>query len=130
MYRFLVDGIPVRVFKNAQQQGIPYLSNQQLHAYGALWNGDEWATRKGQVKIDWSKAPFSAYYRSYHADACVSSRGGSRCSHGRGQWWDWTFDGTMAARLRWVRQKYLVYDYCQDQYRFPQGFPPECSINV
>ncbi|XP_020267681.1 probable xyloglucan endotransglucosylase/hydrolase protein 12 [Asparagus officinalis] len=117
---WLVDGIPVRVYRNAQQQGIPYLSSQRLRVRAALWNGEEWATRRGRVKIDWSQAPFVAYFCGYRTDACSD---GSQCSESRGQWWDWTLDEAQAEKLRWVRENYMVRDYCQEQ------GAPECSVN-
>ncbi|XP_020243094.1 putative xyloglucan endotransglucosylase/hydrolase protein 13 [Asparagus officinalis] len=128
---WLVDGIPVRVYRNAQQQGIPYLNSQPLSVHNAVWNGEQWATRRGQVRIDWSRAPFVGYYRSYSANACVasSSQDASNCSGNSGEWMNWSLDEAQASRLRWVRENYLVYDYCQDQGRFPQGTPPECSVN-
>lgn len=125
MCSWLVDNTPVRVYRNTQ--GFPYLSGQSLRTIAALWNGDEWATRKGQVKIDWSKGPFTAYFRDYRSDACVTSGSGSRCSRTRSQWWDWTFDNAQAAKLKALRAKYLVYDYCTDTAKYPQGFPPECA---
>ncbi|XP_020243062.1 probable xyloglucan endotransglucosylase/hydrolase protein 12 [Asparagus officinalis] len=127
---WFVDGTPVRLFKNAPQQGVPYLSKQFLNAYAALWNGDEWATRRGQIKTDWSKAPFVATYRNFNSDACINAGRGYRCSQNRGQWWDITLDARQLAKLRWVRKNYMVYDYCRDTTKYPQGFPPECSINV
>ncbi|KAM3222392.1 hypothetical protein P3L10_021662 [Capsicum annuum] len=30
-------------------------------------------------------------------------------------------------RLRWVQQKYMIYNYCTDAKRFSQGFSPECK---
>lgn len=124
--RWLVDDTPIRVYRNTE--GMPYLSNQFLRTIVAVWNGDEWATRKGQVKIDWSQGPFTATFRNYHSDACVSSDGSSSCSPNRGEWWDWAFDDAQVAKLRSLREQYLVYDYCTDTAKYPQGFPPECSL--
>ncbi|KAF2294280.1 hypothetical protein GH714_008808 [Hevea brasiliensis] len=36
----------------------------------SLWNGDNWATRGGKDKVDWSKGPFIASFRNYKIDAC------------------------------------------------------------
>lgn len=124
--RWLVDDTPIRVYRNTE--GMPYLSNQFLRTIVAVWNGDEWATRKGQVKIDWSQGPFTATFTNYHSDACVSSDGSSSCSPNRGEWWDWAFDDAQVAKLRSLREQYLVYDYCTDTAKYPQGFPPECSL--
>ncbi|CAL5203643.1 unnamed protein product [Lathyrus oleraceus] len=59
---FLVDNIPIRLFKNAETVGVPFPKNQPMRIYSSLWNADDWATRGGLVKTDWSKAPFTAYY--------------------------------------------------------------------
>ncbi|CAL0306324.1 unnamed protein product [Lupinus luteus] len=38
-----------------------------MRIYSCLWNVDDWAKRGGLVKTDWSKAPFTAYYRNFKA---------------------------------------------------------------
>jgi len=30
-----------------------------MRIYSSLWNADDWATRGGLVKTDWSQAPFT-----------------------------------------------------------------------
>ncbi|KAF2305380.1 hypothetical protein GH714_004511 [Hevea brasiliensis] len=70
---FLVDNIPIRVYENEESIGIPFPKNQPMKLYSSLWNADQWATRGGLVKTDWSKAPFTAYYRNFNANACVWS---------------------------------------------------------
>ncbi|XP_073010811.1 xyloglucan endotransglucosylase protein 7-like [Typha latifolia] len=122
---FFVDGIPIRVFKNNSASGIPYPSSQAMRVYASLWNGDEWATRGGLDKIDWSKAPFIASYENYTADACLW--GDSNC--GNPAWLYQQLDAAGLNNLSWVKSNYLVKDYCTDTNRFPQGFPPECSLN-
>ncbi|KAF8086390.1 hypothetical protein N665_0627s0002 [Sinapis alba] len=62
---FLVDGIPIRVFKNNEAHGVAYPKNQPMKIYSSLWEADDWATQGGRVKTDWSNAPFSAYYKSF-----------------------------------------------------------------
>lgn len=102
---FLVDGVPIRVFPN--KVGFPYLSQQSMSVYSSLWNGDDWATRGGLVKINWAHAPFIASYRNFQADPTGAPP---------------TFD---PSKLSWVKQKYMVYDYCTDRKRNPST-PPEC----
>ncbi|PWA83221.1 beta-glucanase [Artemisia annua] len=65
-----VDSIPIRVFRNYQSEGIGYPNQQGMRVYSSLWNADNWATRGGLVKIDWTAAPFEAYYRRFRARAC------------------------------------------------------------
>ncbi|KAG9456379.1 hypothetical protein H6P81_000887 [Aristolochia fimbriata] len=127
---FYVDGTPIRVFRNAEGARVPYPKSQPMRLYSSLWNADEWATRGGLVKIDWSRAPFVASYRGFAADACVWSGGRSTCSAAsKRSWWAQSLDSTGAQRLKWVRKNYMIYDYCHDVKRFPQGFPPECSLS-
>ncbi|RWV92556.1 hypothetical protein GW17_00045056 [Ensete ventricosum] len=125
--RFYVDGTPIRVFRNSESLGVPYPKSQAMRLYASLWDGDDWATRGGLVKTDWSQAPFVASYQGYTADACVSSAGRPSCSASRGNWWDQGLDSGAVQKLKWVRDNYMIYDYCRDTKRFPQGFPPECS---
>ncbi|XP_077238398.1 xyloglucan endotransglucosylase/hydrolase protein 22-like [Tasmannia lanceolata] len=126
---FYVDGTPIRAFMNREGSGIPYPKNQPMRLYSSLWNADDWATRGGLVKTDWTQAPFVASYRGFNADACVWSAGKSSCSPTKGSWWDQGLDSNGAQKLAWVKKNYMIYDYCRDAKRFPQGFPPECSLS-
>ncbi|KAI3811410.1 hypothetical protein L1987_21132 [Smallanthus sonchifolius] len=131
---FSVDGTPIREFKNAESIGVPFPKDQPMRIHSSLWNADDWATRGGLVKTDWSQAPFTASYRNFKADACVvasgkSSCGGSAASTGGNQaWLSEELDITKQERLRWVQKNYMIYNYCSDSKRFPQGFPPECNM--
>ncbi|CAL5404271.1 unnamed protein product [Camellia sinensis] len=77
---FSVDGTPIREFKNAESVGVPYPKNQSMRIYSSLWNADDWATRGELVKTDWTKAPFTASFRNFNANACIWSSGSSSCS--------------------------------------------------
>ncbi|KAI3775535.1 hypothetical protein L1987_50114 [Smallanthus sonchifolius] len=85
-----VDSVPIRVFRNYESEGIAYPNQQGMRVYSSLWNADNWATRGGLVKIDWTSAPFVANYRRFRARACkwngpVSI---SQCAiPTRGNWW-------------------------------------------
>ncbi|CAN7140137.1 probable xyloglucan endotransglucosylase/hydrolase protein 25 [Brassica rapa] len=126
---FLVDGIPIRQFKNLEHRRIPYPKMQPMRLYSSLWNADQWATRGGLVKTDWSKAPFTASYRNFRADACVSYTGKPSCPAGSPRWLSHRFDLTAENNMRVVQRKFMVYNYCTDSKRFPQGFPKECGIH-
>ncbi|KAL3341900.1 hypothetical protein AABB24_026094 [Solanum stoloniferum] len=77
--KFYVDGAPIREYKNSESMGVSYPKNQPMRIYSSLWNADDWATRGGLVKTDWSQAPFSASYRNFSANACIPSSSSS-CS--------------------------------------------------
>jgi len=45
-----------------------------MRLYSSLWNdADDWATRGGFVKTDWTNAPFTASYRNFNADSASSN---------------------------------------------------------
>jgi xyloglucan:xyloglucosyl transferase len=127
-----VDNFPIRVFKNAESIGVPFPKSQPMRIYSSLWNADDWATRGGLVKTDWTKAPFTAYYRNFKADACTWSYGTSSCgsrsssSFSDRAWHTNALDAPSRRRLRWVQKYFMIYNYCADLKRFPQGLPPEC----
>ncbi|KAE8673573.1 Xyloglucan endotransglucosylase/hydrolase protein 22 [Hibiscus syriacus] len=128
---FSIDGTPIREFKNLESFGVPFPKRQPMRVYSSLWNADDWATRGGLIKTDWSKAPFTASYRNYKADACVWSAGKSSCSSSSGSpssWLSQELDIGSQQRLRWVQKNYMIYNYCTDTKRFPQGLPKECTV--
>nr|XP_017245940.1 PREDICTED: LOW QUALITY PROTEIN: xyloglucan endotransglucosylase/hydrolase protein 15-like [Daucus carota subsp. sativus] len=68
---FLVDNNPIRVFNNQESIGVPFPKSQHMRVYASLWNADDWATDQGgRVKTDWTKAPFTAYYRNFNIKGC------------------------------------------------------------
>ncbi|RVW67873.1 probable xyloglucan endotransglucosylase/hydrolase protein 23 [Vitis riparia] len=129
---FSVDGTPIRQFKNLESKGVAYPKNQPMRIYSSLWNADDWATRGGLVKTDWSQAPFTASYRNFNANACVWSSGSSSCSKNSSSttsnaWLYQELDSSSQEKLKWVQKNYMIYNYCTDTKRFPQGLPPECT---
>ncbi|TKY54595.1 Xyloglucan endotransglucosylase/hydrolase protein 22 [Spatholobus suberectus] len=131
---FSVDGTPIREFKNLESIGVPFPKSQPMRIYSSLWNADDWATRGGLIKTDWSKAPFTASYRNFNANACVWNGGKSSCKSNSpssaspsNAWLSQELDSTAQQRLRWVQKNYMIYNYCTDNKRFSQGLPIECS---
>ena len=122
LFSFLVDNTPIRLFRNAESMGVPFPKNQPMRIYSSLWNADDWATRGGLVKTDWSKAPFTAYYRNFIAYTPASSN-----SVSNGAWKIHELDANSRRRLRWVQKNFMIYNYCTDYKRFPQGLPAECK---
>lgn len=120
---FLVDEVPIRVFKNLEEQGLPYLNTQAMGIYSSIWNGDEWATEGGRVKIDWEQAPFVASYKGFNVAAC--EQGLSQCGdHASSS----NLSASQLSNLQKVKQNYMVYDYCTDSSRYPSA-PTECAFN-
>ncbi|KAM6552803.1 hypothetical protein CsatB_013565 [Cannabis sativa] len=115
---FYVDEIPIRVFKNLESKGVPFPKRQPMRIYSSLWNADDWATRGGLIKIDWTKAPFIAFYRNFKATAVAAAKNSSKISE--------ELNGASQKRLKWVQKKYMIYNYCTDIKRFSHEFPLEC----
>ncbi|KAB1202512.1 putative xyloglucan endotransglucosylase/hydrolase protein 23 [Morella rubra] len=131
---FSVDGTPIREFKNLESIGVPFPKSQPMKIHSSLWNADDWATRGGLVKTDWTQAPFTASYKNFNANACVWSSGSSSCgpnspstSGSNNSWLSEELDSASQERLNWVHKNYMIYNYCVDPKRFPQGLPPECT---
>lgn len=129
--RFFVDHVTIRVFKNSKDIGVDFPLSQPMKIYSTLWDADDWATRGGLEKTDWSKAPFVASYSSFHVDGTdVSTLQSPEQELTRGtMWWDQPefqdLDNLQYVELGLVRKKYTVYNYCTDKPRNPT-VPPEC----
>uniref|UniRef100_A0A7N0VCW1 Xyloglucan endotransglucosylase/hydrolase n=1 Tax=Kalanchoe fedtschenkoi TaxID=63787 RepID=A0A7N0VCW1_KALFE len=132
MIAFFVDDIPIRVFKNNNALGVKYPFNQPMKLYSSLWNADDWATRGGLEKTNWDKAPFVASYQGFDIDGCQASVRAKSCATQGKHWWDQKeyrdLDRFQYRRLRSVRSKYTIYNYCTDKARYPV-VPKECKRN-
>ncbi|KAE8661097.1 putative xyloglucan endotransglucosylase/hydrolase protein 25 [Hibiscus syriacus] len=125
---FSVDGTPIREFKNLESMGVPFPKDQPMRIYSSLWNADDWATRGGVVKTDWTQAPFTASYRNFNANACIWSTGSSSCSSNsptasnpNNEWLSQELDSSNQERLHWVQKNYMIYNYCADTKRLSQA---------
>ncbi|XP_043719826.1 probable xyloglucan endotransglucosylase/hydrolase protein 23 [Telopea speciosissima] len=133
---FLVDNIPIREFQNRESDGIPYPHTQPMKIYSSLWDAEDWATRGGLVKTNWTQAPFNTYYRNFNGKACVvSSNGVSSCDSktttsaaSDNTWQSQQLDSKGQRYLRWVQKNYMIYNYCTDYKRFSNGRPRECRL--
>ncbi|CAN1165644.1 Probable xyloglucan endotransglucosylase/hydrolase protein 25 [Linum perenne] len=125
----IVDEKPLREYQNIQPMDVPYPKAQPMYLYGSIWNADDWATRGGRVKTDWSKAPFTASFSNYNADGCVWAAGTSTCGNKNAPWYtSELLDGDAVQQMKWVQKNYMVYNYCDDSSRFPGGLPVECKV--
>lgn len=128
---FLVDGTPIRVFPNSEDLGVPYPNKQAMGVYFSLWDAEDWATRGGLVKTDWTKAPFVASYRNFKVEACKAKKNASSCFiSSKQKWWNQdtqSLNSTQEKSIDWVQKNYMIYNYCSDSQRFPQRFPAECT---
>ncbi|XP_031472656.1 probable xyloglucan endotransglucosylase/hydrolase protein 26 [Nymphaea colorata] len=130
---WFIDGIPIRVYENHENAGIPFPNKQGMRMYTSLWNGDNWATQGGKMKVDWSSAPFVARFSRFSPKACKwqGPRSISECSSPSLRNW-WTrpslqrLSYAQLGQLRWVRENFMIYDYCRNPKRFHGNPPPEC----
>lgn len=130
---FSVDETPIREFRNLEAMGVAFPKSQPMRVYSSLWNADDWATQGGRVKTDWTRAPFTAAYKNLNINGCVWSRGRSSCNTHRGSsaasgWQTQELDSSSQDRMRRVQRNYMIYNYCTDTKRFPQGLPRECTL--
>lgn len=129
---FSVDDVPIRVYKNNEAHGIPFPKSQPMAVYSTLWEADDWATRGGLEKIDWSKAPFYAYYKNFDIEGCWVP-GAAACPSSANNWWEGAayqqLSPYQASRYHWVRANHMIYDYCTDRSRYSVP-PPECVLGI
>jgi hypothetical protein len=97
-----------------------------MRVYASLWDGSYWATEHGRIKTDWSKAPFVVSYQGFVESGCVS-QDAATCASSNGPWMHQVLDTTAQAKLWRVRKNFMIYNYCTDAWRYPQGPPPECK---
>lgn len=123
--------------------GVAYPKSQPMRMYGSLWNADDWATRGGLVKTNWSEGPFVASFMNYNSEnaciwsidngtttntPCSPSGSSSSSSTSTSEWFSQRgMDSSSRKVLKWVQKKFMVYNYCKDKKRFWQGLPVECG---
>jgi xyloglucan:xyloglucosyl transferase len=133
---FYVDSVPIRVLKYTPNSRRFYPKVRPQWVFTSIWNGDDWATRGGQDKIDWRKAPFVTHVKDFKLNGCVYDGKGALpdCASPlyTGSWWS-THDDLNPVeerKLEWVRSKYLGYNYCVDTDRYGATLLqkyPECK---
>ncbi|KAJ7297182.1 hypothetical protein O6H91_Y075000 [Diphasiastrum complanatum] len=131
---FYVDDVPIRVHRYTTVTQNIYPNSKPMYLLTTIWDGENWATRGGRDKTDWSLAPFVASYMPNSIQACKWYDPFPLCvSNTWEQWWDqpgaWYLTQTERQKLDWVRQTYMVYDYCQDPGRYSPP-PAECAGNL
>ncbi|CAN0893275.1 Xyloglucan endotransglucosylase/hydrolase protein 2 [Linum grandiflorum] len=128
---FLVDTVPIRVFKNNSDIGVPY-PWRPMQVEATMWEGD-WSCNS--TKADLSQAPFVASYQGFGIMGCpVDSYDHNAREHcySPDLWWNFPkrreLDFIQKQSYRTVIDHHLTYDYCQDRHRYPI-IPAECPIN-
>ncbi|XP_062187957.1 probable xyloglucan endotransglucosylase/hydrolase protein 8 [Phragmites australis] len=136
---FFVDKVPIRVYPNdAGKPGNSFFPiAKPMYVFSSIWNADDWATRGGLEKTDWTKGPFISSYRDFATDACswpTDSTAPPACAAATGDsWWDqppaWALDGAQREDSAWVGRNLVIYDYCSDRERYP-AVPEECALRA
>lgn len=119
--RFLVDRIPIRVFKNNLAHGVDY-PDKAMHIEASIWNAD-WAG-----VVDWSQAPFIAYYQDFDFGACPVTGSIAGCDSGEYFWNKqsyWELGAAQKQQMEHYRRMFMTYDYCSK----PSTRLPECAFN-
>lgn len=131
--RLMVDGIPIRVYKNHADKGVAYPRWQPMNIKATLTDAETWGSRGPHKKVEWSKGPFMATFGSYKIDACIWE-GNARFCRGDStkNWWNKeryrSLTPSQNRWLKWVRKYFMVYDYCKDKGRFKHDIPKECFL--
>ncbi|KAH6804518.1 hypothetical protein C2S51_032765, partial [Perilla frutescens var. frutescens] len=118
---FLVDKIPLRVFKNNREHGIDY-PLKAMHVEASIWNAD-WAG-----VVDWSQAPFIAHYQDFGFKACEAAQG-DECASAKHYWNKhnyWKLGAVQQRKMEHYRRLFMTYDYCSN----PSTSKPECAFNI
>ncbi|XP_058727258.1 probable xyloglucan endotransglucosylase/hydrolase protein 26 [Vicia villosa] len=130
---FYIDSIPIRIFRNYETDGIAYPNKKGMRVYISLHRAENWATKGGLVKVDWSNAPFTAKFNHFRARACKWNGEVSiyECaSNIPANWWTSPVYRQLSyaqmGQLNWVRSNHMIYDYCLDTQRYKGQMPPEC----
>ncbi|XP_037468131.1 putative xyloglucan endotransglucosylase/hydrolase protein 1 [Triticum dicoccoides] len=130
----LVDDVPIRVLRNLTWQVPEYeFPAKQMGVRASLWDGSDWATDGGRIKIDWGRAPFAAGFQGFDVDACANTS--STPCDSTDLWWNARRHRRLSVReqaaYEHVRRTYMNYDYCADKDRFQNGkVPVECSYTT
>uniref|UniRef100_J3MRE9 Xyloglucan endotransglucosylase/hydrolase n=1 Tax=Oryza brachyantha TaxID=4533 RepID=J3MRE9_ORYBR len=99
----LVDGVPLREYRNEAARGVAFPTWQKMKVQGSLWNADDWASAP-PPGVAWcgDEPPESPWFEQQAAGD--------------------------AAALRRAREEHMLYDYCADANRFKHtGLPVECT---
>eukprot|EP01018_Ginkgo_biloba_P015464 Gb_05591 [translate_table: standard] len=84
---FLVDDVPIRVFKNLQKtMGVLYPSLKPMQVVASLWNGEDWATEGGKKKINWKLSPFHVSFQGFDIQGCVYAQPNSSSACSSSSW--------------------------------------------
>lgn len=126
-----VDRVPIRVYNNYLEDGIPFPNLQEMRVYSSLWNADSWATRGGLDKIEWKNAPFVAKLSNFRAtDYNYDERPPASMNiiEYDTMIYPSELDEDEYGAMKELRKKHMIYDYCKDVKRYRGLFPGDCFM--
>ncbi|CAK9201278.1 unnamed protein product [Sphagnum troendelagicum] len=89
--------------------------------------------KAAESKIDWQYAPFIATYEGSNVDGCAVQNNNNLagCAVASSNKWAQAPALTwhQTNQLKWIRHRYLVYNYCTDKMRYPTP-PTECGTSI
>ncbi|GFP87876.1 xyloglucan endotransglucosylase/hydrolase protein 22 [Phtheirospermum japonicum] len=117
---YMIDNIPIRVFNNSAAFGVPFPTSQPMKMYASLWNA---------LHLHHS-LELTTTYKNLTINGCVVNGTSNSCKGAvnRQAWQTQGLDAKGRKQIQWVQQNHMIYNYCDDVKRFPQGLPKECSL--
>lgn len=112
---FMVDDKPIRVHNNHEKDlNLPYPTKQPMRVYASIWNGDDWATKGGSVKINWQYAPYVAHYRNLNIT-----------EYEQGE--DHPLTQEDKDYIEMVEEEHMIYNYCD---AYEKEIVRECDVPI
>ncbi|KAG0558391.1 hypothetical protein KC19_10G024600 [Ceratodon purpureus] len=137
MVVFYVDWKPIRMFKNLQGTvpGFNYCNHKAMSLYLSIWDGSNWATEGGSIKLDWNAAPFQCHYTDFVMNGCKVNSWDTNAISACQQSSYATGPGVTPEQWQYMESiknnaTLVKYNYCTDYARYPQGTRPECQYNA
>ncbi|WJX62506.1 xyloglucan:xyloglucosyl transferase [Trifolium repens] len=94
---------------------------QDFHTYSIDWNAQRIIILVDNIPI---RAPFTAGFRNFNANACIPSPSNNCLSFNGGK--NKGLSSKARKQLKVIHSKWVVYDYCRDFRRYARGLPYEC----
>eukprot|EP00897_Mesotaenium_endlicherianum_P000409 jgi/Mesen1/10369/ME000080S09753 len=112
---WLVDGIPLRQLERSTfgrkflQKGYVY---QPMFLHFTMWDGSSWATDHGNIKADFSLAPFQMQIGNVDfSNSCEWKRPFLPCAKSYSNSWDTSLSASKIAEMNDYKSKYMIYNY-------------------
>lgn len=122
---FFVDSIPIRQFRKLKSVKSQY-PLKPMSIYATLWDGSDWATDGGKYRANYNYGPFLSSYSDFIISGCTAEQLNCRPRY-LNHLIPPTLSKAQKQAIHFVRNNYMIYDYCHDVYRYPNGLPAECA---